>query len=561
MHWQRLLHLGHRWLGIVLAGLVLLWLLSGLVMLFVARPQLSEDERLAWLPALAPDSLQLTPLAAWQGLGREGWPEAVRFDAEPGFTVYRFFAEKRWWTVDAASGRALPPLTGEAAAARVAALLGGQVARVEPVERDQWTVYRRFDAWRPFYRVELADGRAGYVGRDSGEIALDTAAGERAWNWLGSVSHWLYFTALRQLGEVWRQAVLWLAALALLLGLSGLWLGWQRLRLRRPYRDGRASPYREPAKRWHHLLGLAGGGFLCTWLFSGWLSLAPFGWAAGPDLRGEQLRLAGGRFDAAALDWRPRLPPGSQSGEWRLLAGQPLVRLRGEFAGGVGGVSEIAAGSAAELVAAGAVAAGAVAELPAESVAGLASGAVTGAVTGFAARPVAERASRPAAGVAGEGGAAGEKTASLLVDREQRLAPALDTARLLAAAAELRPGVAFEASWLSEGDADYYSLRHHPRVFPVLRLSFADAVATRLYLDPASARLVHLASRDTAAQRWLYHGLHRLDFPPLAALPGLRDGLVIALSLLGIGLVACGSVLGWRRLRGRSAARVGEPGD
>jgi hypothetical protein len=275
---------------------------------------------------------------------------------------------------------------------------------------------------------------------------------------------------LRQLGEVWRQAVLWLAALALLLGLSGLWLGWQRLRLRQPYRDGRASPYREPAKRWHHLLGLAGGGFLCTWLFSGWLSLAPFGWAAGPDLRGEQLRLAGSRFDAAALDWRPRLPAGSQSGEWRLLAGQPLVRLRGEFAGEVGGVSEIAAGSAAELVAAGSVAAGAVAELPAESVAGLGSGAVTGAVTGFAARPVAERASRAAAGAAGEGGAAGEKTASLLVDREQRLAPALDAARLLAAAAELRPGVAFEATWLTAGDADYYSLRHHPRVFPVLRL-------------------------------------------------------------------------------------------
>ncbi|WP_371325339.1 hypothetical protein VX159_07420 [Dechloromonas sp. ZY10] len=550
MHWQRLLHLGHRWLGIVLAGLVLLWLLSGLVMLFVARPQLSEDERLAWLPALAPDSLQLTPLAAWQGLGREGWPEAVRFDAEPGFTVYRFFAEKRWWTVDAASGRLLPPLTGEAAAGRVVARVGGEVARIEPVERDQWTVYRRFDAWRPFYRVELADGRDWYVGRDSGEIVLDTAAGERAWNWLGSVSHWLYFTALRQLGEVWRQTVLWLAALALLLGLSGLWLGCQRLCLRRPYRDGRVSPYRDPAKRWHHLLGLAGGVFLCTWLFSGWLSLAPFGWAAGPDLRSEQQGLAGGRFDAAALAWRPILPAGSQSGEWRLLAGQPLVRLRGEFAGAVG---EIVGDSAAGSVVARSVAA--------ESVAEASAGLATVTVTGFAARSAGERASQAAGGTVGEGRAAGEKAASLLVDREQRLSPAVDSARLLAAAAELRPGVAFAASWLSEGDADYYPLRHHPRVFPVLRLSFADTASTRVYLDPASARLVHLASRDSAAQRWLYHGLHRLDFPPLAAWPGLRDGLVIALSLLGIGLVGYGSVLGWRRLRGRSVARAGVAGD
>ena len=46
----RWLHLGHRWLGIALGLMVLLWFVSGLVMPFVTRPQLDEAERLAGLP-------------------------------------------------------------------------------------------------------------------------------------------------------------------------------------------------------------------------------------------------------------------------------------------------------------------------------------------------------------------------------------------------------------------------------------------------------------------------------------------------------------------------------
>ena len=47
----RWLHLGHRWLGMTLGLMLLLWFVSGVVMLFVARPQLTDAERLAAVQA------------------------------------------------------------------------------------------------------------------------------------------------------------------------------------------------------------------------------------------------------------------------------------------------------------------------------------------------------------------------------------------------------------------------------------------------------------------------------------------------------------------------------
>ena len=51
--------------------------------------------------------------------------------------------------------------------------------------------------------------------------------------------------------------------------------------------------------------------------------------------------------------------------------------------------------------------------------------------------------------------------------------------------------------------------------------------------------------------RWVFNGLHRLDFPPLGALPALREGLITVLCLLGAALATSGCVMGVRRLRRR----------
>jgi uncharacterized iron-regulated membrane protein len=488
---KRHLHLLHRWLGIALGLLVLAWLLSGLVMLFVARPELGPAEREQALAApLQRPTISAT--AAWAALQQAGAPETVKLQQQLGRPVWLFLAGKRWWAVDGLSGQPRPALNAQQAAQLAqdyGQCLSGQPLAVEGIELleapDQWSVYSRFNVQRPLYRVALDDGQGLelYIAQRSGELVLDTRRSERAWNWLGSVTHWLYFTPLRVQGALWRDVVLWSSALALGLCVLGLLLGWQRLRLGwgrggQRYASGSISPYRERWQRWHHLLGLVGGGVLLSWIFSGWLSMGPWGWPGsdGAAAAEEQRRWRGPALTREALA-RLQLPPA-----WPRDCGELLVQpFQGE--------------------------------------------ALWLASTPGGTRPLDAQGGWLGAG--------------------------LSEARLQAAARTLRPQQPLtEAGWLKEPDLHYYALRHQRRSFPVYRVVFGGAGADSVayYLDPRTARVALRVDEAARWNRWLFNALHRWDLPPLLSLPLAREALVIALSLLGLALSAAGLLLGLRRL-------------
>jgi uncharacterized iron-regulated membrane protein len=305
----RWIHLVHRWTGITLGPLVLLWFVSGIVMIFVPRPLLTAEERLAGLPPIKAPDIKISPLDAWKTLGLPDWPEAVQLNAPDGRATYHFLSGARWFSVHADDGSPIATLVAEQARRAVSGYAGkSKITALVPVERDQWTLITRFDAWRPFLRVELDDGRHYYVSARTGEIVLDTARDERAWNWVGTFIHWLYFSELRQNFKLWRAVILWTSFGATLMAGAGFYLGIQRLRITRPYPGGRFSPYRDKWKLWHHWSGLIGSVFLLAWLLSGWLSLAPMGWAQGSSPSPEERqRLAGGALDARVLEKTPAL--------------------------------------------------------------------------------------------------------------------------------------------------------------------------------------------------------------------------------------------------------------
>ena len=101
---------------------------------------------------------------------------------------------------------------------------------------------------------------------------------------------------------------------------------------------------------------------------------------------------------------------------------------------------------------------------------------------------------------------------------------------------------------LEEYDAYYYD-RHGARLLPVLRVRYDDPLRTWLYLDPQRGVIVQKEERLSRVNRWLYHGLHSLDFPFLYYRRPLWDVVVIVLSLGGIVLSASTMVQAWRRLR------------
>lgn len=120
---------------------------------------------------------------------------------------------------------------------------------------------------------------------------------------------------------------------------------------------------------------------------------------------------------------------------------------------------------------------------------------------------------------------------------------------MIGAARDAMPGVPIEGVyWMSEYDAYYYS-RGGTLNLPVLRVRFGDPQRTWLYLDPRQGAIVRKEERLSRINRWLYHGLHSLDFPFLYYRRPLWDVVVIVLSLGGIVLSVTTLWAAYRRLR------------
>jgi hypothetical protein len=100
---------------------------------------------------------------------------------------------------------------------------------------------------------------------------------------------------------------------------------------------------------------------------------------------------------------------------------------------------------------------------------------------------------------------------------------------------------------LTEYDAYYYD-RRRLEPLPVLRVKFDDPERTWLYVDPGASRLVGQVTRRQRLERWLYHGLHSLDFSFWYYNRPLWDVVVIVLCSGGALLSAIGVVIGFKRL-------------
>jgi len=111
------------------------------------------------------------------------------------------------------------------------------------------------------------------------------------------------------------------------------------------------------------------------------------------------------------------------------------------------------------------------------------------------------------------------------------------------------PGVAVrDSTWLTEYDGYYYN-PSGTRSLPVLRVRYADPQETWLYVDPATGSIAQRSEKITRLRRWLYQGLHSLDFPFLYFRRPLWDIVVIVLSVGGLVLSATTVTPAWRRLK------------
>jgi uncharacterized iron-regulated membrane protein len=329
---RRWLYLVHRWIGVGACLLFVMWFVSGLVMMYEPFPSLSPRARLLGAEPIAWNKVHLDPHDALAAAGATSFPRRFRLEVMDGEPVYRF-EDHGPVTISALDGRRFVRIGSDQAleiAQRFSRL--SEPARLEAIDHDQWTVGENYEAHRPLYRIAFSDParHTVYVSSTTGEVVLDTTGVQRAWNWVGSVPHWLYFAGLRTHAALWTQVVLWLSGLAAVGAVAGLVIGVLRLHLRRRYHDRKASPYAGWMK-WHHVGGLVTGLTLTTWIVSGWLSMNPNGWLAGAPPSSEGLaRYAGQTEPRFPLDLgKVSISPALFSKEARFVwvAGRSLVVL------------------------------------------------------------------------------------------------------------------------------------------------------------------------------------------------------------------------------------------
>jgi len=284
----RLILLLHRYLGIAVGALMVMWCLSGVVMMYHSYPVLSEDARLAHLEPIA-----------WNGCCK--LPDTLPAGVQPGGIGIEMlggrpvlFLDENSRPIDLLSGAFIGRISlGQAAevAQRFATANSPRPRLLGLIDRDQWTVSGDFNSERPLYRFGLGDAADTelYVSSSSGRAVQLTTARERFWNWLGAVPHWLYFTELRRHAGVWSQVVIYASLLGCFLTGIGIYLGVRQFAAQPA---GRWSPY-AGFNLWHHIAGLAFGVFTLTWVLSGLLSMNPWGWLQGARADTESARIQG----------------------------------------------------------------------------------------------------------------------------------------------------------------------------------------------------------------------------------------------------------------------------
>src|SRR5262245_46546846 len=272
---RRLLIVVHRYLGIPLSFVFVLWFVTGIAMIYVGgMPALSPQARLDHLAPIDFSAVRLTAAeAAARAGGGRGRATMLTVLDRP---TYRFAGGRSGAsTVFADTGETLDEVdqnTTRALAARFLDVPPESVAFDRVVDNaDQWTLVLSREL--PLYKFKVADGRGTevYVSPRKAEVSLVTTSRSRGLAWIATIPHWFYITPLRVNQPLWYWTVVWTSGVGCVLAALGIVLGVVQFRKSRPFSLSASIPYRG-WMRWHYIFGAVFGLFALTWVFSGLLS-------------------------------------------------------------------------------------------------------------------------------------------------------------------------------------------------------------------------------------------------------------------------------------------------
>ena len=484
---RRWLILTHRYVGIPLGALFVLWFVSGIVMMYTGgMPELSPTVRTERRADVDPARVRLTPAAAAERGGVRRPPAQAKLLSVLGRPAYRFDEV----TVFADTGERLPPLgpdEAREAARRFTGAPPSAIAYERLVETpDQWMLIAQ--QFLPAHKLRVSDGAGTelYVAQRTADVAMVTTRRGRALAWLGAIPHWFYLPVLRNDRPRWEAVIVWTSAVGCFIAITGLLLGVTQFRWRRARRAQRRVPY-AGWLRWHYLGGVVFGLATLTWVFSGMLSVQPFAWMTMRGLQVPSGALSGGTLDLAGF------PPIDRAAWNRATSGRAVKEIT-------------------------------LLQIDGEPHYEVRPGRVPGASAGPDRLVVDASTLRPRRA---------PSDADALVGRLRAALPALPVT---------------EATLLASYDGYYYGRGADRPPLPVVRIRFADPLQTWIYVDPATSRIVRTVHRHSRLERWLFNGLHSLDFTFWYDRRPLWDVGVLVLMSGGLASAGIGLWLGLARV-------------
>jgi len=325
----------HRWIGVIACVYISIWFISGLVLMYVHFPAMSQEDKLRTLPPIEWSDVVIEPQKALEIANIARYPREFALEMSGGEPVYRIL---NWngsdVAISARDGRKIQGVASDEALENVRQNLAAPTATLfkTNIHSDQWTVAGYWNSSRPFHVISLNDALDThyYVSIETGEIVLDTVRSERFWNYLGAIPHWVYFEFIRIDTDRWFWVIMGMSTIGIFVAVSGLWLGISRLR--KPYRHRSISPFRHWMK-WHHIAGVFGGVFLLAWMITGLLSMYPGGFLEQRSITQSELEQYADnispRFDSAGLRALAVQDVDARQASFVWLGGRPFILLQG----------------------------------------------------------------------------------------------------------------------------------------------------------------------------------------------------------------------------------------
>ncbi|WP_299456022.1 PepSY-associated TM helix domain-containing protein [uncultured Microscilla sp.] len=472
----------HRYTGFALSLLFLFWFLSGFVMMYKGFPYLNKTEALARAEGIAPSKDWVTPQELYlkHNLVNHSW-ESISVVSIGGRPIYRLQDKQgKFYCFFANTGKKVPAFSKNEAKNIVSRFMGNKVkiAHVEKMTTlDQWTPRTRFLPYLPAYRVYLDDdkGTVCYVSSITGQLFQKLNTADKIWAWLGPIPHWIYFKSLRIHAQLWRDVIVALSLVGVVMCLTGLYMGIIRVR-RKKGNKWAFSPYKKVWFKWHHYTGFVFGLFTFTWILSGLFSMNPWKWSPSNSLSSEAKEVwQGGKLSPELFSVSPN---------------KAIANIEEK-------VSELT-------------------------------------LTCFAGKPYYQL-------------KMADGTSKLLpCDGTYTLLEHLDNRSYVQQVQALHPKVKIlRVRELTDYDAYYYN-KQRTKPLPVLKVDLADRSNTTYYINPKTAKVAMKYENTSRINRWVYHGLHSLDFPSLFFRRPLWDIVMMILLLGGTSLSITGLALTWK---------------